>query len=68
MRGERDGFTKEENVPHALAPSPRAERAGGEGHLISCPDCGRARRQHTVCPHCGIYKKTEYLLVDELED
>ncbi|MCB0075781.1 MAG: 50S ribosomal protein L32 [Anaerolineales bacterium] len=37
-------------------------------HLISCPDCGRARRQHTVCPHCGIYKKTEYLLVDELED
>lgn len=37
-------------------------------HLTPCAQCGRAKRPHTVCPHCGVYKEIEYLLPeDELE-
>lgn len=24
--------------------------------LSPCPNCGKPRRSHQVCPHCGYYK------------
>lgn len=30
---------------------------------INCSHCGRPKRRHRVCPHCGHYKGEEVLLV-----
>lgn len=33
--------------------------------LSPCPKCNQPRVPHRVCPHCGSYKGTEILEVEE---
>jgi large subunit ribosomal protein L32 len=33
--------------------------------MSPCPKCGQPRLPHRVCPHCGNYKGTEILEVEE---
>ncbi len=33
--------------------------------MNACPKCGQARLPHRVCPHCGHYKGTEILEIEE---
>lgn len=34
-------------------------------HMIACPQCGKQRLSHTVCPSCGTYKGQEVIEVGE---
>lgn len=34
--------------------------------LSVCPQCNEAKLPHQVCPHCGIYKGKEVLIIEEV--
>jgi large subunit ribosomal protein L32 len=31
-----------------------------------CPQCNEVKSPHRVCPHCGIYKGEEVLIIKEV--
>ena len=33
--------------------------------LTPCPECGKPKRPHEVCPHCGYYNKKKALEIKE---
>jgi large subunit ribosomal protein L32 len=39
----------------------RAHHALVKIHLVPCPECGEMRRQHRMCPSCGMYKGRQIL-------
>ncbi|MEA3490163.1 MAG: 50S ribosomal protein L32 [Candidatus Omnitrophota bacterium] len=36
--------------------------------LSNCPQCGKSKKTHQVCPYCGYYKGTQVKYVESLED
>lgn len=39
-----------------------------ENSLAKCPQCGKAKLPHRVCPHCGYYKGKEVVEIKTLEE
>jgi len=33
--------------------------------ITPCPQCGRAKQPHRVCPHCGYYKGKEVVHIEQ---
>jgi len=33
-----------------------------------CPQCGKNKRPHVVCPHCGYYKGKQVLVYKTVEE
>lgn len=29
--------------------------------LTKCPQCGKSKRSHRICPHCGYYKGKQFI-------
>jgi len=36
-------------------------------HLIACPECGKWKLPHRVCPYCGYYKGRKVLVIEKEE-
>jgi len=36
--------------------------------LTKCPQCGKAKKPHYVCPHCGYYKGKEVKHIKTAEE
>lgn len=34
-------------------------------HLVRCDNCSEYKPAHQVCPHCGTYKGTEVIEMEE---
>ncbi len=34
--------------------------------LSLCPSCHEAKLPHKVCPHCGVYKGKQVLIIEEI--
>ena len=34
-------------------------------NLSVCPQCGRNKQPHRVCPHCGYYKGKEIIHIEQ---
>jgi len=37
------------------------------GNLSKCPQCGKAKRSHRICPFCGYYKGKEVVNIMTVE-
>ncbi|MCM8778599.1 MAG: 50S ribosomal protein L32 [Candidatus Omnitrophica bacterium] len=33
-------------------------------HLIACPECGKLKLPHRVCPYCGYYRGRQVLVIE----
>ncbi|MCM8812608.1 MAG: 50S ribosomal protein L32 [Candidatus Omnitrophica bacterium] len=33
--------------------------------ISECPECRQPKPPHAVCPHCGVYKKIQYVAIKE---
>jgi large subunit ribosomal protein L32 len=36
-------------------------------NLVTCPNCGKKKRPHEVCPNCGYYNKKRVLEIKTTE-
>ena len=36
--------------------------------LSKCPQCGKAKKPHNVCPYCGYYAGREVRRIESLEE
>jgi large subunit ribosomal protein L32 len=45
----------------------RAHHALKGPNLIACPNCGKPRLAHRVCPECGYYKGRTVVAVEVTE-
>ncbi|PJF42850.1 MAG: 50S ribosomal protein L32 [Phototrophicales bacterium] len=36
-------------------------------HLVKCEECDNYKPSHQVCPHCGTYKGTEVIAIEDEE-
>ncbi|HNX91824.1 MAG TPA: 50S ribosomal protein L32 [Candidatus Omnitrophota bacterium] len=36
--------------------------------LSKCPQCGKSKRPHRICPYCGYYKGTKIMHVETLAE
>ena len=34
----------------------------------ACPQCGKTKKTHHVCPYCGYYKGTQVKAIETIED
>jgi len=39
-----------------------------EKNYPNCPQCGKMRLSHRVCPHCGYYKGKQVLVIKMAEE
>lgn len=39
-----------------------------EKTLSTCPQCGKGKLPHRVCPHCGYYKGKEVVTMKSLKE
>ncbi|MCH1429310.1 MAG: 50S ribosomal protein L32 [Chlamydiales bacterium] len=46
-------------VSNAKKNSRRAHHAKSPIQLSACSSCGKMRKSHTICPHCGYYAATQ---------
>lgn len=35
-------------------------------NLSLCPHCHESKMPHQVCPHCGVYKGKQVLIIEEV--
>ncbi|MCM8784215.1 MAG: 50S ribosomal protein L32 [Candidatus Omnitrophica bacterium] len=35
--------------------------------LIACPECGKMKLPHRVCPFCGYYRKRQVIVLEKEE-
>lgn len=33
-----------------------------------CPQCGKLKKPHNICPYCGYYNKTQIKSIENLDD
>jgi large subunit ribosomal protein L32 len=36
--------------------------------LSKCPQCGKAKKPHHVCPYCGYYRGTQVKYIETVEE
>ncbi|MGE4357899.1 MAG: 50S ribosomal protein L32 [Candidatus Omnitrophota bacterium] len=34
-------------------------------NLIACPQCGKLKLPHRVCPYCGYYRNRQVVVIEE---